>query len=259
MADEVSKRRHDDATQLARLIENADGAAWALTGAGISTESGLPDYRGPSGMWRNRRFEELASIEAMRSEPAEFWDFYRMRLDHLGDARPNAAHDALATLQRAGAIERVATQNVDGLHTMAGSVDVLELHGSLRVTRCRSCGCELPMEEARARWAAASDGVPRCDCGEVLGPGVVLFGEALPLAIDVAFALAERSRVALALGTTLAVFPAAHLPVVTIERGGKLGIVTHGSTQFDDVAALCIDDQLGMILPMVAQMVLAES
>src|SRR3712207_1066355 len=113
---------------LAELLGTAQ-RAWVLTGAGMSTESGLPDYRGPSGMWRNRRFEELASIEAMRQEPAEFWEFYRMRLDHLGAAEPNPAHVALARLQDAGAIERVVTQNVDGLHQAAGSDEVLELHG----------------------------------------------------------------------------------------------------------------------------------
>lgn len=238
-------------SQLARLLDGAEGA-WVLTGAGISTESGLPDYRGPAGMWRNRAFAELASIEAMRREPREFWDFYRMRLDHLGDAAPNPAHDALARLQQAGVIERVVTQNVDGLHQLAGSEGVLELHGSLRVARCRSCGIELPIEEARGRWSTASDAIPRCDCGEVLGPGVVLFGEALPLAIETAFELAESSSVALALGTSLEVFPAAHLPLVTVERGGRLGIVTQGSTQFDELAAVRIDARLGSVLPAVA-------
>jgi NAD-dependent deacetylase len=210
-------------------------------------------------MWRNRRFEELASIRAMREEPAAFWDFYRMRLDHLGDARPNAAHDALARLQQAGIVERVVTQNVDGLHQLAGSEGVLELHGSLRVARCRSCGLELPIEEARERWAAAADAVPRCDCDQVLGPGVVLFGEALPLAIETAFEVAERSSVALALGTSLEVFPAAHLPLVTVERGGSLGIVTQGATQFDDLAAVRIDARLGSVLPAVADVLLGSS
>ncbi len=241
----------NEVTRLARLLDDARGA-WALTGAGISTESGLPDYRGPSGMWRNRSFAAFASIDAMRREPTEFWDFYRVRLDHLGDAHPNAAHEALARLQDAGVIERVVTQNVDGLHQLAGSVGVLELHGSLRVVRCRSCGLELPIEVARERWSTDAEAVPRCDCGEVLGPGVVLFGEALPLAIETAFELAERSTVALALGTSLEVFPAAHLPLVTVERGGALGIVTQGSTQFDAIAAVRIDARLGDVIPAVA-------
>lgn len=250
-----SPAEEDAVRALAELLAGAE-RAWVLTGAGMSTESGLPDYRGPAGMWRNRRFEELASIEAMRREPVEFWDFYRMRLDHLGGAEPNAAHHALARLQREGAIERVVTQNVDGLHQVAGSDGVLELHGSLREARCRSCGAELPIEEARARWAADADGVPHCDCGAVLGPGVVLFGEALPLAIESAFELAERGDVALALGTSLEVFPAAHLPLVTVERGGRLGIVTQGQTQFDETAHVRIDGRLGDVLPRVADALL---
>jgi NAD-dependent deacetylase len=243
--------------ELARLLDEADGA-WVLTGAGISTESGLPDYRGPAGMWRNRSFAELASIEAMRREPAEFWDFYRMRLDHLGDAEPNAAHDALARLERAGVIDRVVTQNVDGLHQLAGSEGVLELHGSLRVARCRRCGLEVPIEEARARWSADAEGIPYCDCDAVLGPGVVLFGEALPLAIETAFEVAQRATLALALGTSLEVFPAAHLPLVTVERGGRLAIVTEGATQFDDLAAVRIDARLGSVLPAVADALLDD-
>jgi NAD-dependent deacetylase len=240
---------------LAELLASAHGV-WALTGAGMSTESGLPDYRGPAGMWRNRRFEELASIEAMRSEPAEFWEFYRLRLDVLGDAKPNAGHDALARLERGGVLRGIATQNVDGLHQAAGSNHLHELHGSLLHVRCRSCGIELSTEIARERWAVDPDGVPHCDCGEVLGPGVVLFGEALPLAIEHAFSLAAECDVALALGTSLAVFPAAHLPLVTVERGGRLAIVTHGGTQFDELAHVCIDARLGDVLPQVADLLL---
>jgi NAD-dependent deacetylase len=249
--------RHEQAIeQLAGLIERADGRLFALTGAGMSTESGLPDYRGAAGLWRNRRFEELASIEAMQREPEEFWDFYRMRLDGLGSAAPNAAHHALVRLQQHGLLECVVTQNVDGLHQEAGSDGVLELHGSLRAGRCRRCGVEFPIDEVRERWAREADAVPRCDCGSVLGPGVVLFGEPLPLAIETAFELAERSSGALALGTSLEVFPAAHLPIATVERGGQLGIVTRGRTGFDQLATPKIDGTLGEILPRVTDRLL---
>lgn len=249
MADSDPLAAHAD--RLASLIGAAE-RAWVLTGAGISTESGLPDYRGPAGMWRSRRFEELASLGALRDEPAAFWEFYRMRLDVLDAAEPNPAHDALARLQAAGRVERVVTQNVDGLHQRAGSSDVLELHGSLAVARCRRCGLELPADVARARWGSDPDGIPYCDCGAVLGPGVVLFGEPLPLAIETAFELAERSDLAIALGTSLEVFPAAHLPLVTVERGGTLAIVNRGATQFDALAMVAVDAMLGELLPLVA-------
>lgn len=252
-ADVMVEARVIDA--IAELLAGAR-RAWVLSGAGMSTESGLPDYRGAAGTWRNRRFEELASITAMRAEPATFWDFYRMRLDVLGDAAPNEGHMALARLQAAGRIDRVVTQHVDGLHQDAGSVDVIELHGSLRIARCRSCGTELPMAQTRMRWAAEADAVPRCDCGSVLGPGVVLFGEALPLGIETAFELAEDADLVLVLGTSLAVFPAAHLPLVCVERGGDMVIVNRGDTEFDRLAAVRVDAPLGVVIPRVAEVLL---
>jgi Sir2 family len=142
-----------------------------LTGAGMSTESGLPDYRGAEGLWKNRRFEELADIETFRREPVEFWEFYRQRLAVLDGAQPNPGHLALAALERAGLVERVITQNIDGLHTAAGSKDVLEVHGSLRESICLACGARYPPTETEQRADAAADGVPRCDCGPVLKPG----------------------------------------------------------------------------------------
>lgn len=252
---DVEDREAGLVAALAELVAGAD-RAWVLTGAGMSTESGLPDFRGADGLWKTRRFEQLSSIDQLRTDPAEFWEFYRMRLDGLAQAQPNEGHLALARLQRAGAIDRVVTQNVDGLHQLAGSDDVLELHGSLRVGRCRSCGIELPIDEVRGLWAASADSIPWCRCGAALGPGVVLFGEALPLAIEHAFELAERGDVVLALGTSLAVFPAAHLPLVTVERGGTMAIVSHGRTEFDSVAAVRIDAPLGRVLPAVADALL---
>ena len=182
-----------------------------------------------------------------------------MRLDGLAEAAPNPGHVALARLQQAGVIERIVTQNVDGLHQIAGSEDVLELHGSLRIGRCRSCGVEVPMQDVRERWASSAESIPWCACGEVLGPGVVLFGEVLPLAIEHAFALAESTDVVLALGTSLAVFPAAHLPLVTVERGGKMGIVCRGGTEFDSIAAVRINASLGHVLPHVADALLGSA
>ena len=150
----------------------------ALTGAGISTESGIPDFRSAGGIWAQYDPLEVANIEAFRRDPARVWEFYALRLDALGEADPNDGHRALAELEERGWIRAVITQNVDGLHQRAGSRDVVEVHGSLREAECVHCGARAPMEDA-----VASLPLPQCpECGEVLKPGVVMFGELLPAA-----------------------------------------------------------------------------
>lgn len=243
--------------QLGRIGEEIAEARHviAFTGAGISTESGLPDYRGPSGLWRNRRFEDLAHLETFKAEPAEFWDFYRHRLAALRDARPNSAHSALAALELEGHVQAVITQNVDGLHVRAGSRNVIELHGTLRRGQCLACGREWPIEEAEARLEASEDGVPRCDCGYVLKPGVTLFGEALPRgAFDRAWAEAERADLALCLGSSLQVWPAAAIPQQVLAHGGRVVIISQGETDYDDRDDVTkIEAPLGEALPAVAR------
>lgn len=229
---------------------SAARCAVALTGAGISTESGLPDYRGSAGLWRNRRFEELASIEHFRSEPVAFWEFYRARLDVLAGAEPNAAHRALAALEQRGNVARIITQNVDGLHHAAGS-DALEVHGSLRTCDCLACARRVSTEQARARMVEAPDGVPRCECGDVLKPSVVLFGELLPPAIEDAMQLAQRADVMLVCGSSLAVAPVSHLPLITLAAGGTLIIVNDGPTELDQAADLRLAGRLAEELPKI--------
>src|SRR5690606_16906703 len=128
--------------------------------------SGIPDFRGPDGLWQDPSLERLAHIETFRREPAAVWEFYAWRFAGVQDAQANAAHHALAALERAGVVMRLITQNVDGLHRRAGS-DPIEVHGSLDLARCTECGEEVPMAEALARREAAADGVPRCACGAV--------------------------------------------------------------------------------------------
>lgn len=240
---------------LARRMREA-GTVAALTGAGISTGSGLPDYRGDQGLWRNRRFEELASIEMFSREPVEFWEFYRMRLAGLRHARPNAGHDALAALEQAGVIERVITQNVDGLHEVAGSRP-LEVHGSLRHAECLRCGDRIDIDETERRADAAHDGVPRCEpCGDPLKPCVVLFGEMLPPAIDEAWRLAERCDLLLVCGSSLAVQPVGALPYVTSAHGGAVAVVNIGETAADGFADIRIDAELSPVLSELAARVL---
>jgi NAD-dependent deacetylase len=216
-----------------------------LTGAGISTESGIPDFRSAEGIWARYDPAEVASIDAFRRDPARVWVFYALRLDALGGAEPNDGHFALAVLERRGWISAVVTQNVDGLHQRAGSEEVVEVHGSLREAECIHCGVRLPMADA-----LASLPLPACpECGEVLKPGVVMFGELLPAhAIERAQQLAAEANLLLVVGSSLEVHPVAALPQETLASGGALALVTRGGTPWDSRAELALDAGAGETL-----------
>jgi NAD-dependent deacetylase len=226
-----------DAARLAELIRTA-GPVVALTGAGISVPSGIPDFRSPgTGLWENVDPMEVAHISVWRRDPARFWSFYGQRFTLLDGKRPNGAHFALAELERRGLLAGVITQNIDGLHAAAGTADPVEVHGSVRTASCLRCGLRVSLAETRERIAADEEGVPRCDCGAPLKPDVVLFGEFLPEdAMARAQALAEDAGLMLAIGSSLEVYPVAGLPGETLMRGGRLALVTIGPTPYDDVA-----------------------
>ncbi len=187
---------------------------------------------------------EVAHIDAFRSDPVRFWRFYGERFATLGAKRPNAAHEALAALERAGHLDAVITQNVDMLHRRAGTGasggQIIEVHGSIASCSCLSCPGHVPVGEARARIAAAADGVPRCEsCREPLKPDVVLFGELLdPAALERARELCERADVLLCIGSSLEVHPVAGLPLLTDAAGGAVAILTQGPTPLDSLAAV---------------------
>ena len=227
------------AVALAELIRSA-GTVVALTGAGISVPSGIPDFRSPgTGLWENVNPMEVAHIDVFRRDPQRFWHFYGDRFTSLRDKRPNGAHAALAELERRGALAAVVTQNIDGLHAAAGTRELIEVHGSIAHSSCLECLAQYELEDVRARLAADPDGVPRCDCGHALKPDVVLFGEFLPeAAMDRAAELAERADLLLCVGSSLEVYPIAGLPSVTLRAGGAVAIVTQGATQYDDRAAV---------------------
>ena len=169
-----------DAARLAELIRSA-GSVVALTGAGISAPSGIPDFRTPgTGLWENVDPMEVAHIDVFRRDPERFWHFYGHRFASLRDKRPTGAHAALVALEQAGQLDAVVTQNIDGLHAAAGTRELVEVHGSIAHATCLHDGASSELEEVRSRLADAPDGVPRCDCGRPLKPGVVLFGEYLP-------------------------------------------------------------------------------
>jgi NAD-dependent protein deacetylase/lipoamidase len=223
--------------RLADLIRGA-GSVVALTGAGISVPSGIPDFRSPgTGLWENVNPMEVAHIDAFRRDPQRFWSFYGQRFQTLRDKQPNGAHLALVELERRGLLDAVITQNIDQLHRAAGTRELVEVHGSIASSSCLDCGETFPLEEVRARQTAEVDGVPRCTCGDPLKPDVVLFGEMLPVtAIERAWELAGAADVLLCVGSSLEVFPVAELPLVTVRAGGHLAIVTQGPTPYDGAA-----------------------
>jgi NAD-dependent deacetylase len=211
----------------------------ALTGAGISVPSGIPDFRTPeTGLWANVDPMEVAHIDVFERDPARFWSYYRPRFQSLGDKRPNPAHEALAELERRGVLEGVITQNIDRLHRAAGSANVVEVHGSIETSSCTRCGCSFAIEEVEKLFDA--DGVANCStCAGPVKPDVVLFGELLPeSAMTHARRLAERADLMLCVGSSLVVHPVAALPQITLEHGGSLAIVTQGATPYDGDAEL---------------------
>jgi NAD-dependent protein deacetylase/lipoamidase len=227
------------AARLAVMIREADSVV-ALTGAGISVPSGIPDFRSPgTGLWTKVNPMEVAHIDVFHRDPERFWGFYGHRFEALEDKRPNRAHEVLAELECEGLLDAVVTQNIDRLHARAGSRELIEVHGSIASSSCLHCGVSFPLPEVRKRQAGAVDGVPRCDCDQALKPDVVLFGELLPrAALARAEQLAARADLLLCIGSSLEVYPVAGLPEVTLAAGGNLAIITQGATPFDDRAAV---------------------
>jgi NAD-dependent deacetylase len=215
-----------------------------LTGAGISTESGIPDFRSRTGIWAEYDPMEYATINAFRRDPQKVWEFYALRLEILARAEPNDGHRALAELERRGLVEAVVTQNFDGLHQRAGSQNVIEVHGSIRTASCLECGEQRALAEAG----------PRCSkCGSLLKPDVVMFGELLPAdAMERASELARSAGLLLVVGSTLEVYPVAGLPDETLAAGGALAIVNRGRTPYDGRATLKVDAGAGWTLRAVA-------
>ncbi len=227
------------ADQLAGMLRAAERPV-ALTGAGISVPSGIPDFRTPgTGLWENVDPMEVAHVGAFRRDPDRFWQFYGERFATLIDRLPNAAHEALAELERRGLLRGVVTQNVDRLHRRAGSSNVVEVHGSIEWSVCPECGARVELERVMEIIATAP-GAPECEaCVAPLKPDVVLFGELLPEgAMAEAYALASEADLMVCVGSSLEVHPVASLPGVTLAAGGRIALVTQGKTPYDSAAAL---------------------
>jgi NAD-dependent deacetylase len=243
--------RFVNASALAELIR-ARQPCVVLTGAGVSTESGIPDFRSPGGLWADFDPLEYGSLEAFHRDPVKVWAFYRPRIAMLTEARPNPGHDALAELEQVGFVRAIVTQNIDLLHERAGSRHVVEVHGSIRTSTCTGCGAQYPLE--RVLELLQGTEAPICPaCGTVLKPDVVFFGELLPrAAIDRASELARGARLLLVVGSALEVYPVAGLPLETLAAGGELAIVNRTATPLDARASLRIEQSAGEVLPAVA-------
>jgi NAD-dependent deacetylase len=237
--------------RLAELLRTRQPCV-VLTGAGISTESGIPDFRSPTGIWAEYDPMEYATISAFRRDPVKVWEFYALRFDVLTRAEPNEAHRALAELEERGLVRAVVTQNIDTLHERAGSRDVVEVHGSIREAECLACGERVPLADVVELLRDHT--APPCPrCGAVLKPGVVMFGELLPeREIDRAFELAAEAGLLLVVGSSLEVHPVAGLPDTTLAAGGELAIVNRGPTSYDGIASVKVDGGAGETLAALA-------
>jgi NAD-dependent deacetylase len=218
-----------------------------LTGAGVSAESGVPTFRGEGGLWRSYRAEDLATPQAFRRDPVLVWEWYDWRRGLIGACQPNAAHDTLAEMERALPDLTLITQNVDGLHRLAGSRNVLELHGNIWRMRCTR-NCRPNWEDRRVPLAEIP---PRCpDCGALARPDVVWFGESLPRReLEAAFDAAERCQMMLVVGTSAVVQPAASLPMVALDRGAYVVEVNPQATPLSELVHEAIRAPAAEALP----------
>lgn len=259
--EEDERKDNEEKTMIAEIAK-----AWitathpvVFTGAGMSTESGLPDFRSAQGLWKVRP-ESLATLEALATQPDEFYHFYQWRIAKLWEVSPNPGHQVVSDLQRMGYIQRIITQNVDGLHQRSGSEQVIEVHGSLRTVRCIDCHSVYdsrsivptrPDWEAEYRQGRYHYGAEcHCSvCNGLLRPNVVLFGESLP---ETALAKAMQSSKAadffVVLGSSLAVSPANYFPAWAVENGAKLLIINNEPTHLDNEATWVIHGQIGKVL-----------
>lgn len=242
---------------LARPVRNIV----AFTGAGISTESGIPDYRGPGGVWEKNTLPTIGDFRESQETRAAYWRERKERYPALRDTMPNSGHTALARLQNAGLLSTVITQNIDGLHQKSG-IDperVIELHGTAHRVRCIDCGAVWPAEEIQRRLE--DEPLPACEvCGGRLRGATILFGEALPrAALQAAVAAARMAELMLVIGSSLIVQPAARLPEIAVASGASLAIVNREPTPLDHLAAVLVRGGAGVALGALADALVRKS
>jgi len=233
----------------------------ALTGAGISTPSGIPDFRSPgSGLWTQYQPMEVASLTAFRYDPGKFYEWLRPLAQDMFHAQPNPAHHSLAKLEGHDILHAIITQNIDTLHQKAGSKQVLEVHGTFDTLSCMGCHQQIPAREEIISELIEDGRIPRCgECGEILKPDVVLFEEQLPVQIwKKAQRASQGCQVMLVLGSSLTVTPVSHLPLEAINAGAELVIINKSETYLDHRAQIVIHGDVADILPEITKKVLYE-
>lgn len=230
--------------ELVRVIADSKHLV-ALTGAGVSAESGIPTFRGKDGLWNKYRPEELANPHAFARNPEKVWKWYAWRMEVVFRAEPNKAHHAFAELERIGVLKCLITQNVDDLHERAGSRNVIHLHGSLRIVKCTSCDNTFEVSSA-----PKIPPLPRCDkCNSLLRPGVVWFGEMLPPdVLDMAMREVRKADVIIVAGTSAVVQPAASLPLMVKENGGIIVEINPDETPLTPLADYSLRGKAGEIM-----------
>jgi len=256
---EFTQETAEKIEQAAQLLRNAH-AAVAFTGAGISTPSGIPDFRSPgSGLWEHYDPFEVASLSAFKHHPERFFDWIRPLTGAARAAQPNRAHRGLADLEKAGLIRAVITQNIDNLHQKAGSRKVIELHGSAQSAHCLSCGRQYG-EDWLSEEILTKDSYPHCTvCNGVIKPDVVLFEEMLPAqAWNEAQQLCEKADVIFVIGSSLGVAPANYLPESGLRRGASLIINTQSDTHLDRYASVVIQEELNEVVPAICRLALTK-
>ena len=229
-----------------------------LTGAGISTDSGIPDFRGPQGVWtKNPKAEKLSDIRYYMADPEVRRLAWQSRLEHTAwNAKPNAGHLALVNLEKRGKLHALVTQNIDELHQMAGNSPdrILEVHGTMRKVVCMSCGMTAPMQKALERVRAGEEDPPCRDCGGILKSATVSFGQALvPEVIDGAMRAAAQADLFLSIGTSLQVYPVAGVVPLARGVGAKIVILNAEPTPFDETADAVFRESIGTTLPVLLQ------
>jgi NAD-dependent deacetylase len=243
-----------DRQAIARAAEIVCGARKivALTGAGISVPSGIPDFRSDEGLWQHDDPMEVASLHGFYANPQRFYDWFRPLLGRLLVARPNSAHLALAALEQAGALTAVITQNIDGLHQRAGSRAVYELHGHLRSATCLGCDRQVPATPLIERMRGGE--IPHCSCGGLFKPDVVFFDELLPRGLLwLAQHAIETCDLLIVAGTALEVAPVCEMPLAALRRGARLIIVNQSATYLDERADIVLCEDVAIALPAIVE------